>query len=336
MKRPLLVLALLIVPHANALDAGPDDVYVRVVDVGPGLCTVTKAPRGHYMVYDAGHWHGEKCIEAVRQIVEGEEIDLLIISHSDSDHLADADTILREYRVRQIIQTGDPRWGTPTWEDTNALIAEEAKFSATVINLQTVKLVPGTQISLGEATVTLVFGLDKWVGAGPTESERKNAISIVARLDYRGGSILFTGDTVGRRKDDLDDACKDAEKLMVDNHEAGIVSLKADALTAPHHGGNNGSSRCFIEAVDPAFVIFSAGHQHKHPTKAAAERYIAHGVSVDAMFRTDRGDDESGPLEWKQGSIPGCSDGRGDDDVEIVIRSDGTVEVDYRQPQVGC
>jgi competence protein ComEC len=105
---------------------------------------------------------------------------------------------------------------------------------------------------------------------------------------------------------------------------------------APHHGGNNGSSQCFIAAVDPRFVIFSAGHDHQHPTKAAADRYLTHGVSLQNIFRTDRGDDESGLFEWKAGSIAGCVDPRGDDDVEIVIRQNGTVEVAYRQVASGC
>jgi len=33
-------------------------VYIRVVDVGAGLYTVTKVPGDHYMVYDSGHWQG--------------------------------------------------------------------------------------------------------------------------------------------------------------------------------------------------------------------------------------------------------------------------------------
>ena len=66
---------------------------VRVVDVGPGLCTVTEASGAdgpHYMVYDAGHWLGQRCLGAVREIVGAAAIDLLIISHPDSDHLGDA------------------------------------------------------------------------------------------------------------------------------------------------------------------------------------------------------------------------------------------------------
>jgi hypothetical protein len=64
-----------------------------------------------------------------------------------------------------------------------------------------------------------------------------------------------TADTVGRRLGDDDTACKDAEKVMVDRHNAGQAPLASDVLVAPHHGGNNGSSACFIQAVAPQFVV---------------------------------------------------------------------------------
>ena len=57
-----------------------------------------------------------------------------------------------------------------------------------------------------------------------------------------------------------------------------LVTIKSDVMIAPHHGGNNGSSKCFIEAVDPTFVVFPAGHAHHHPTKGAAERYTGAGI----------------------------------------------------------
>ncbi len=167
-------------------------------------------------------------------------------------------------------------------------------------------------------------------------SERRNAISVVLRLDYRGRSVLFTGDTVGRRLTDPDEACKDAEQIMVANHMAGTVSLRADVLVAPHHGANNGASACFIDAVAPQFVIFASGHDHQHPTLRAATRFLAHGVPMNRFFRTDLGDDESGAFEWKLGSIPGCSDPAGDDDVEIALRATGVADVDYLRTPSGC
>ena len=318
--------------QAHALQPGPNDTYVRVVDVGPGLCTVTEVPGGHYMVYDAGHWNGKHCIKAVRDIVDGEDIDLIVISHSDSDHLGDADDILSEFNVKRIIRTGYQRWDTANWRNLNDKAAEEVKYGASVMNLGTHALVPGTMIQLGSATVTLVAGWNDWPHPGPTASEKRNAISIVVKLEYQGKSVLFTGDTVGRRKSDPVDACKDAERSMVDNDAN--VPLKSDVLIAPHHGGNNGSAKCFVEAVDPQFVIFSAGHKHDHPSNSAAQRYLDHGIPRNKILRTDRGDNEGG-FEWpEQGTT--CKDKAGDDDVDIVLSNSGAVSVAHRQSGTGC
>ena len=326
---------------AMALDTEPQDVYVRIVDAGPGLCTVTRVPGPRFMVYDSGHWDGGRCLDAAKDLIGNHEIDLLILSHSDADHLGDGAAILKRFRVRQIWQTGDIRT-TTTWKKLNAAIGKEASDQASVVNLATMTPAPGFRIPLGPATVTFLAGWNSWTGAGPTPSELRNAISIVVRLDYNGGSVLYTGDTVGRRLNDLDTACKDAEKVMVDRHNAGEISLASNVVIAPHHGGNNGSSTCFIEAVFttiPAasrYVVFSSGHDHQHPTASAAARYLAAGVPLASIYRTDRGDDEAGTFEWKEGSVEGCTDDRGDDDVEIAIREDGSVEVDYRTADGPC
>lgn len=322
------------------LTPGPSDVYVRIVDTGPGLCVVATVPGGHELVYDAGHWVGKHCRDAVRELVTDKTIDVLVLSHADADHLGQAADILDEFKVRTIIRTGENSRPnvTQTWRRVNERIGKAATNNATVINLQTSDLVPGTTLALGEATLTLIAGWGQWTESGPTASEKLNAISIVVKLEYRGRSVLFTGDTVGRRLNDPDNACKDAEHVMVSRHHAGDVSLKSDVLIAPHHGGNNGSSASFIKAVDPLYVVFPAGHGHNHPSNGAAQRYITRGVPLDRILRTDRGDDEGG-YEWNVGAVPGCQDRPGDDDVEIAIRDlrfYGWVDVSYRKQRGGC
>lgn len=37
------------------LSLNKNDVYVRVIDVGAGLCCVVVMPDNHYMIYDAGY-----------------------------------------------------------------------------------------------------------------------------------------------------------------------------------------------------------------------------------------------------------------------------------------
>ncbi|MCH9035022.1 MAG: hypothetical protein IID42_11040 [Planctomycetes bacterium] len=45
------------------------------------------------------------------------------------------------------------------------------------------------------------------------------------------------------------------------------------------------------------------------------------------MFRTDWRDKDEGPGEWSHDQITGTDQ----DDVDIVIRGNGTIEVKYRQ-----
>ena len=330
MMIPLLLLAGAL-QNTGGLTPGPDDVYLRVVDAGPALCTVTSIPGGHYLVYDTGHWTGTNCITAVRDIVAGSEIDLLIISHPDGDHVGEAREIIDEYFVHRMIRTGH-RGTSGAWDEMNEATGRAATRGTTIINLQTSELVPGEQLRLGDATLTLIAGWGDWTRTSLSAAERRNVISIVARLDYHGASVLYAGDTIGRRLTDPDSACKDAEAVMVAN---AAVTLASDVLIAPHHGGNNASSTCFIQAVDPRFVIFSAGHRFHHPTGATAARYLAHGVPADHIYRTDLGDDEGG-AEWDAGRVAGCRDGRGDDGVDVLLHPDGSVAIAYRGDATGC
>ena len=178
-------------------------------------------------------------------------------------------------------------------------------------------------------SVTVVSGFheppEDWTRLPNKESEIRNAISIVMRLEYKDKSILFTGDVIGRHRDGADDECIAAEKFMVEGSEP----IDSDVMIVPHHGGNNASSTKLIKAVSPEFVIFSAGHRHDHPRAVVAKRYIRNGVDRDKMFRTDLGDD-GGVKEWDYGRIPGHKDPKGDDDVDILIRPDGEIVVEYR------
>lgn len=330
---PLVVALAFLAGPVVGLEPGPNDLYARVVDVGPGLCVVVVTPDDHALVYDAGHWNGGKCIEAVRELVDGPDIDYLILSHSDSDHLGDAAAILNAYDVGTIIHTGNQRT-TGTWKDFNRAAKRERTAGATLRSLASNAFTPGETLPLGAATIVLVAGWNRFPGASElSTSERMNVVSIVARVVYRGHSILLAGDSVGRHINDADDTCAFAEKIMVSR--ADDVPLDSDVLLAPHHGADNGSSTCFIEAVAPSFVIFSAGHDFNHPRASAVGRYMAADIDAPTFFRTDRGDDEGG-TEWMQGSVSGCTDDRGDDDIDVVLPFNSAVKVAYRRALTGC
>jgi competence protein ComEC len=202
-------------------------------------------------------------------------------------------------------------------------------------------------LRLGAATVSFLAGWPEWWFYGdpeapPNMSERRNAVSIVVRVDFGDHSVLLTGDTIGRRGRAEEDqsACRDSEAWMVERHREGNFSLDADILIGQHHGGDNSSSRCFISAVTPRFVIFPAGHaDHEHPRATTAQRFLSAGLGLTPahIFRTDLGDDEGAP-EWDVGRERGCRDAAGDDDVEVILSDTPGSQpvVRYREPARLC
>ena len=330
----LLALGLSATP-AGALEVVDDGVFVRVIDVGAGHAAVIKMPGGFHMVYDAGLLK-ERRLKGLRSVLpDGEEIDLMILSHADADHLRGVDEILEAFAVKKIIRPGYER-NTRAWRQADTAIKEERKKGAEVIDLSRSRLWSGTTYRFGKTLVTVVSGFSKppssWGELG--DSEEKNAGSIVIRLTFTDKSILFTGDAVGRKKNSPSDTCDEpivkpiaTEKFMIENSSK--VPIDSDVLIAPHHGSDDASSCDFIKAVSPSWVIFPAGHKYGHPHKTTAERFITAGVLETRMLRTDRHDDE-GNKEWDSGRIEGCKDPAGDDDIDIVISANGVLKVAYR------
>ena len=346
----LACVALLVGTAPRAQPALPDDTaLIRVLDVEQALSVVAALPGGYYVVFDAGDAAvGNPVLAGVQELVpDGEEIDLLVLSHPDSDHINDALSLLDNYRVRRVVRTGYPEFAGTTWRTLDSTItarAEAGEFVET--NLQHTELLPGATLRYGDAFVTFLAGVpeppEAWGLSG--RSERKNSVSIAARISYRGGSVLIAGDAFGRRGG-TSEAAESTERMMEAAAAterdvlafAPVLPLASDVLVAAHHGADDGSSAAFIGAVDPTWVVFSAGEGHEHPRQTTADRYIAAGVSPWRILRTDAEDPVEDPAEakeWQRGDWPrppGGPFGAGGA-VDIAITGGGDVFVRYRGP----
>lgn len=329
----LVVLRLLI----SFAPGAQERLLTHVIDTGPGHASVTEIPGGFYMVYDTGHWNhdGEVSERILEVIPRNEAVDLLVLSHSDADHVSATDEIFERRRVHTVLRTGLRR-RTQAWRDADRAIRDAVEAGDTaVLNLRHNRIAPGTEFPLGSATVTFLAGDDcpnqyddvlPGSGECANRSKARNAGSIVLRLEYAGKSILFTGDAVGRH----DDAPADAKAIATEKEllsRQGEFTIDSDVIIAPHHGADNASSAAFIKAVSPKWVIFSAGSDNEHPRQSTAHRYLSHGVEVERILRTDLGDNE-GAEEWDHGRTEE-GDVVGDDEIVIVICADSTLTVDY-------
>ena len=140
--------------------------------------------------------------------------------------------ILNKYEVKKIIRGGLERTGLTNWKNANsAIVAAKDSGKTEVIILKNDELHFGSTFIFGETLVTFVSGFyappDSWdIEGGKTGGEFRNAGSIVIRLSFNGKSILFTGDAVGRHREDPDDVCIATEKFMIQNSDA--INIDSD------------------------------------------------------------------------------------------------------------
>jgi competence protein ComEC len=92
------------------------------------------------------------------------------------------------------------------------------------------------------------------------------------RLDWRGVSLLFTGDIGGRAE----------QEIVARGPPAPVLLLKV-----AHHGSRFGSSEPFLAAARPALAVISVGARNpfQHPRAETLSRLEAVGARV---YRTDR------------------------------------------------
>jgi beta-lactamase superfamily II metal-dependent hydrolase len=143
-----------------ALQPEPNAVFARVIDSGPALCTAVIMPYNHFMIYDAGNYTdgGKKCFESIKELIpEGSSIDLMVLSHTDSDHLGAVDEICDAYHVKRIIHSGYRR-ESQTWEDAaKAILSEKETDGCNDINLKDVEFLRGSTFKWKSTLVTQVL-----------------------------------------------------------------------------------------------------------------------------------------------------------------------------------
>ncbi len=331
----VFLLLLFVSGGAQAQDTEiPDDsVHVRVVDCGTGLCCIVQIPGGEYLIIDAGSHSKEngiyEIISQVTQLIpQHETIDLLVLSHLHGDHNNALPYIFSKnstYSLDTVLRTG--------LESINDLIDID-DYTDLLIEpdpgdvIRDNRVLPGHVFTFGEnndVKLTVVCGwdnFDEFTDDLSRTNDRENSSSIVVKLEYGDSSVLFAGDTLGYGgyDEETETDCEAAEEYMFTHCSALIES---DVLIAGHHGSKSSSSESFIRCISPTYVIFSAGHNHRHPTQNAADRINGCGVPWENMFRTDWGD-----CEYPSRSTNECDYGRsygdwpGDDHIDIWLRFD--------------
>ena len=245
--------------------AAPPQLRVTFLDVGQGDSIVVQTPSGRTLLVDTGRLSddddmGRRVVVPWlrRRGING--IDAMLLTHPDDDHIGGAVTVLQRLRVSRLFIYSDAI-PTPNWER----VLKTAKNRG----CRTVPLCRGQMIDFHDGAVAEVLNPP----AGPLfrTHHADNDASLVVRLRYGATSVMLTGD-----------AEEFSEKDMIDSG----MDLRADVLKLGHHGSKSSSSEEFLDAVQPAVAIVSAGAKnvYGHPHPSVIERVTTRHIRV---LRTD-------------------------------------------------
>ena len=230
------------------------DLTVTFLDVGQGNATLVEND-GKYMLIDGGDREYSSFVVSYLKNEGVEELEYVISSHYDADHLNGVVGVLHAFPCKTIL-AADYVTDTRVYDSFCEIVTE-----------QDIKLVypsVGDVYEFGDAEFTIVCP-DEYDYADVNDN------SVGIRLVYGENSFLICGD-----------AGEKSEAAML----ASGVPLNSDVYLASHHGSDGSSSTEFLEAVMPETVVFSVGggNSYGHPSERVLNSVAEIGAEV---YRTD-------------------------------------------------
>lgn len=291
-----------------------DNYHVHFIDVGQADATlILDEGKDCILLIDAGDTRYPGSAKQFKSYlkehlpVDG-EIDLAIASHPHNDHIGSMKWVLETYRVKNYVDSGQLH-STVIYDELMKAVAQQTHHGLRYGTFA--KVTASQQQPCGESGPKIEF-LYPQSGLDPDFCENnQNNCSVIVKIHLGATTFLFPGDAEEEEE----------ELLLADG--ALKTNLQADVLKVPHHGSDTSSKQAFLNAVNPTWMVISAGTKnvgtnkgYKHPKYSTVIRLLGfagqktHDRKIDAYDR----DKES----WEEVAIWGRL---------FATPKDGTVEL---------
>jgi len=161
-------------------------------------------------------------------------IDHVIITHAHNDHYGGVFDVFENVEVKNLIVT-DEFQNRDIWKKIASNVVTEQCSITTISDT--------THINFGFIKVKILHPDKNY------SNSNTNNLSIVARVDYKDLSILFTGDLE-----------HEGEEYLIEHYPD---FLDCDVLKVGHHGSKTASSIGFVRSADPEFAIISTAKKNR-------------------------------------------------------------------------
>ncbi len=264
---------------------------VMAVDIGQGTAVLLRTAR-HTLLFDTGARlptgvdMGERVLLPLLRTLDVRELDTLMISHADTDHVGGALSVLAGvtvHELRSTLEDAHPvrQWPLPRRRGVVPHVPCVAGQHWTW---------EGVRFDVLHPTLTDIEQRDR---------QTSNALSCVLRVTTTGPdarSVLLTGDIEAAQERAL--LARWAAPAL--SGEA-PMSLRSTVLLAPHHGSQTSSTQAFLTAVQPVQTVVQVGRRNRygHPAPAVLARYRSLGIPVITT-------PECGAYLWRSDERPGA------------------------------
>lgn len=236
-----------------------NELKVIFFDVGQGDASLIRTPSGHHIIVDGGP--NSRVLEKLGKEVPfwKRTIDLMILTHPQSDHITGLIEVLKHYKVENILWSGI-EVNTAVFQEWKRLVEKEEA------NVQIAKL--GQRVREKGFVMKVIYTFENL--SNNTDFDI-NDTSVVAKVYFGKHSFLFTGD-----------ASTNIERVLIKNS----ISLRSNVLKVGHHGSKTSSDPEFISLVFPEIAIISVGKDNRygHPHQQVLETLNSYGIKT---LRTD-------------------------------------------------
>jgi competence protein ComEC len=235
----VLAAAVWVLPGLAASKDESPYLQVHFLDVGQGDAIFIETPSGKQVLVDGGR---DNSVLGELTSVMGffdRDIDMVVGTHPDLDHIGGLIDVLKRYRVTRILTSENKG------ESSAAALYERLKQKE---GAEIVYSRRGQEVALDASTTLRVL----FPESDPSEME-SNMSSIVFQLQYGTSTFLLTGDSPKSIEEYL---------VLVEGE-----NLKSDVLKVGHHGSRTSTSELFLDEVAPGYAVISAGkdNSYGHP-----------------------------------------------------------------------
>lgn len=186
-------------------------------------------------------------------------IDYMIMTHSDEDHISGQLELMEFMTKKQIVIK-------------NYLVPEPAKEiqDDNYNHAVNTAIKTGIKVSYIHAGDVLRFDALTLHCIHPVKdfaTDSANAYSTTLSLTYQDFSMLLTGDLEGNGEETV------IETIPI-LQQSGVLPRNYDVLKVAHHGSKNSTTKELLELIQPKFALISCGYENRygHPHKELLDR----------------------------------------------------------------